>query len=81
MFLSLSLPPPLPHPAPPGPIGPRWGVPRPAPPGAAERVHASIDAAAALLVAKCDICHFTPVGKVQLAKAFGEVELYKLERA
>lgn len=36
--------------------------------------------AAALLVSNCDTCRFTPVGKVQLAKAFGEVELYRLER-
>ncbi len=35
--------------------------------------------AAALLVSDCRSCRFTPVGKVQLAKAFGEVEIYRLE--
>lgn len=36
--------------------------------------------AAALLVANCRNCRFTSVGRVQLAKAFGEVELYRLEK-
>jgi adenylate cyclase len=36
--------------------------------------------ASALLVADEQACRFTPVGKVQLAKAYGEVELYRLER-
>lgn len=35
--------------------------------------------ASALLVANCDACRFTPVGKVDLAKNFGAVELYRLE--
>ena len=36
--------------------------------------------AAALLVSKCDNCRFTSVGKQDLAKNYGKVELYKLER-
>ena len=36
--------------------------------------------ASALLVSEDHACRFTPVGKVQLAKAYGEVELYRLER-
>ena len=35
--------------------------------------------AAALLVADCNDCRFTPVGKVELAKKFGAVELYRLD--
>ena len=37
--------------------------------------------AAALLVAECQNCQFTPVGKKDLAKNFGAIELYRLERA
>jgi len=36
--------------------------------------------AAALLVDNCTDCKFTPIGRKQLAKNFGEVELYLLER-
>lgn len=36
--------------------------------------------AAALLIDDCHDCRFTPVGRMQLAKNFGEVELYRLER-
>lgn len=36
--------------------------------------------AAALLVSDCDNCRFTSVGKRDLAKNYGAVELYKLER-
>lgn len=36
--------------------------------------------AAALLVAHDQSCRFTPVGKVQLAKAYGEVEMFRLEK-
>jgi hypothetical protein len=33
------------------------------------------------LVANCRNCKFTPVGKKDLAKNFGAIELYRLERA
>lgn len=36
--------------------------------------------AAALLVSDSTFCCFTPVGKVELAKKFGAVELYRLEK-
>ena len=36
--------------------------------------------AAALLMADCSDCTFTPAGRHQLPKSFGEVELYLLER-
>jgi len=37
--------------------------------------------AAALLVSDSGFCRFTPVGKVELAKKFGAVELFRLEKA
>lgn len=37
--------------------------------------------ASALLVSDCRDCRFTSVGTVELAKKFGEVELYRLESA
>ncbi|MCB2066065.1 MAG: adenylate/guanylate cyclase domain-containing protein [Erythrobacter sp.] len=36
--------------------------------------------ASALLVSNCRNCRFTSVGTVELAKSFGEVELYRLDR-
>lgn len=36
--------------------------------------------ASALLVADDHSCRFTPVGRVQLAKAYGEVEMFRLEK-
>lgn len=37
--------------------------------------------AAALLVADDHSCRFVPVGRVELAKAYGEVDMYRLEKA
>jgi len=37
--------------------------------------------AAALLIDHCDDCEVTPVGRRPLAKDFGEVMLYRLDRA
>lgn len=37
--------------------------------------------AAALLMDDCNTCKFTPVGRVRLPKAYGELDLFRLERA
>lgn len=37
--------------------------------------------ASALLVADDHSCRFTPVGRVELAKSYGEVDMYRLEQA
>ena len=37
--------------------------------------------AAALLMDDCSNCKFTPVGRVRLPKNYGELDLFRLERA
>lgn len=44
-------------------------------------VHCKESFAAALLMADCRDCRFTPAGRVTLPKSFGEVELYRLDAA
>ena len=44
-------------------------------------VYCTENFAAALLMDDCNTCRFTPVGRVELPKDYGELDLYRLERA